>query len=106
MPEPASSRVPCHSTGTTTATINAINTAGTGTATVQLITVVANSGSDTNLALNQAVLASSTQVGNLATYAVDGSQATRWAASDGTFPQWWRVDLGANKTLSSLFTYC
>ncbi|HQI06709.1 MAG TPA: discoidin domain-containing protein [Anaerohalosphaeraceae bacterium] len=44
--------------------------------------------------------ASSVQSGNEAAYANDGSLSTRWAAADGTYPQWWKVDLGANCRLS------
>jgi hypothetical protein len=92
------------STGTTTATVNAINSAGTGTATVTIS--VASTGTDSIVSQGlSAVLASSTQAGNLATYANDGNQGTRWAASAATFPQWWQVDLGSNKTLSSFYTY-
>ena len=38
--------------------------------------------------------ASSSQSGNSVTNANDGNVSTRWAASSGTYPQWWRVDLG------------
>jgi hypothetical protein len=86
-------------TGTNNVSVSAINTGGTGSATL-VLTILASSGSDTNLAIGKTVLASSTQAGNLATYANDGSTTTRWAASDGTVPQWWMVDLGSNKTLS------
>ncbi|MFF7443710.1 glycosyl hydrolase family 8 [Streptomyces sp. NPDC008122] len=32
--------------------------------------------------------------------AVDGSTATRWASAEGVDPQWIRIDLGANHTIS------
>jgi hypothetical protein len=88
--------------GTTNTGISATNAGGTGSAT--LVITIASSGSDTNLAIGKTVLASSTQAGNLATNANDGSTTTRWAASAATYPQWWRVDLGANKSLSRLDT--
>lgn len=58
----------------------------------------------TNLALNKPVTVSSEQVGtinNPATNANDGNPSTRWAASSGTLPQWWQVDLGEVKKLNS-----
>ncbi len=39
--------------------------------------------------------ASSFQAGNVPSNANDGNIATRWSAADGTYPQWWRVDLGS-----------
>jgi hypothetical protein len=33
----------------------------------------------------------------------DGTLATRWSASSGTYPQWWKVDLGTNHNLTSVF---
>jgi hypothetical protein len=91
-------------TGTSNVTLSAINASGTGTANL-VLTVLAG-GSDSNLAVGCAVLASSTQAGNLATYANDGNTTTtRWAASAATYPQWWRVDLGSNRSISSLTSY-
>ena len=87
--------------GTTTATISAVNTSGTGTAP---LVITATSSGDTNIALSQPATASSVQAGNTIANANDGSTTTRWAASAATYPQWWRVDLGANKTLSRLDT--
>jgi len=29
----------------------------------------------------------------------DNDTTTRWCATDGSFPQWWRVDLGATHSL-------
>ena len=87
--------------GTTTATISAVNTSGTGTAS---LVVTATSSTDTNVGLSQPATASSVQTGNSIASGNDGNAGTRWAASGATFPQWWRVDLGANKTLSRLDT--
>lgn len=55
----------------------------------------------TNLALNKTVTASSTQSGNVNANAVDGNTGTRWCATDGTVPQWVKVDLGASCNLTS-----
>ncbi len=38
---------------------------------------------------------------NVAGSGNDGSLTTRWAASTGTYPQWWRVDLGESNILQS-----
>ena len=51
------------------------------------------------LAGGKTVTASSQETGNEATHGNDGSMSTRWCASGGTFPQWWKVDLGANHLL-------
>ena len=48
-----------------------------------------------NLAQGKTVTYSSQQTSNEAVKAVDGSTTTRWAASSGTMPQWFEVDLGA-----------
>lgn len=37
---------------------------------------------------------------NYATNAVDGNLSTRWAATNSSYPQWLKVDLGASYTLS------
>jgi hypothetical protein len=57
-----------------------------------------------NEALSKSVDASSEQTSadNLSRYAVDGDRSTRWCASDGSAPQWLRVDLGKSKTLRSV----
>jgi beta-glucanase (GH16 family) len=52
------------------------------------------------LSQGQAATASSFQAGNEVAKGNDGSTTTRWAASGATFPQWWKVDLGASKSLS------
>ena len=39
---------------------------------------------------------------NPASNAVDGSNETRWAPSDGGFPQWWRVDLGYETDITKI----
>lgn len=51
------------------------------------------------LAGGKTVTASSQETGNEATHGNDGNMATRWCASGGSFPQWWKVDLGASHPL-------
>ena len=53
------------------------------------------------LARGKATTASTEESGNPSSYANDGVPTTRWAASSGTLPQWWRVDLGRVCTLQS-----
>jgi F5/8 type C domain len=53
------------------------------------------------LAAGKSVTASSTETGNDASKGNDANALTRWCAKDGTFPQWWRVDLGASHELDS-----
>jgi hypothetical protein len=49
-----------------------------------------------NMAQGKSVTASSQQSGNGASRAVDGNAtSTRWAASSGSMPQWFKVDLGS-----------
>jgi hypothetical protein len=54
-----------------------------------------------NLAANKPASASSTESGRTPAMANDGSNSTRWAAANGNFPQWWEVDLGSPRNLSS-----
>ena len=57
-----------------------------------------------NLAKGKAATASSEETGkgNLAAKAVDGDPGTRWCAAAGSFPQWWKVDLGAAKKVKTV----
>src|SRR5262249_28442650 len=48
--------------------------------------------------------ASSFQTGNGVANGNDGNRSSRWAASGATFPQWWRVDLGASHSLTQAVT--
>ena len=45
------------------------------------------------------VTASSFQTGHDPFYGNDGNSTTRWTASSGNYPQWWRVDLGSVQTI-------
>lgn len=55
-----------------------------------------------SLTLNQPVTVSSQETANPGEHAVDGSGSTRWAAVNGTFPQWLEVDLGKSYALHEI----
>ena len=57
---------------------------------------------NTNLAQGKTASVSSTQSGNTASNGNDGNSGTRWAGSSATMPQWWKVDLGASRTLGEV----
>jgi hypothetical protein len=46
--------------------------------------------------------AGSTQNGHDPTNVVDDNAAPRWNAIDGTYPQWWMVDLGKSADLTAM----
>jgi hypothetical protein len=54
------------------------------------------------LSQGKAATASSFQTGNEVARGNDGSLTTRWGAVNSSYPQWWRVDLGASYTLSQV----
>jgi hypothetical protein len=58
--------------------------------------------SNTNLALNAGVAASSTNGGFPVSNAVDGSASTYWESANGSFPQTLSVDLGSSKAVGRL----
>ena len=63
-------------------------------------------GTGTLLSQGKTASASSTETGNVASNANDGNTtSTRWAASGGTYPQWWKVDLGASYGLTRVESY-
>ena len=69
----------------------------------------ANSGSGgtggvgtVQLAIGKTAIASTTQTGFDPGKGNDSDLKTRWCASDGTLPQWWRVDLGKSDTLGQV----
>jgi hypothetical protein len=51
------------------------------------------------LSQNQPATASTFQTGNEVAKGNDGSLSSRWGAGSGSYPQWWRVDLGASHAL-------
>ena len=59
-------------------------------------------GATQELALGKKATASSQQVGNESAKGNDSDVTTRWCATDGTFPQWWLVDLGATHVLTQV----
>ena len=58
--------------------------------------------SSTSLAQGKTASASTVQSGNAAANGNDGNTGTRWCASSATMPQWWKVDLGASKTIGEI----
>jgi beta-glucanase (GH16 family) len=56
----------------------------------------------TILSQGKPATASTTQSNNPAANANDGGVVTRWVASNSLYPQWWKVDLGANYNLSKV----
>jgi hypothetical protein len=54
------------------------------------------------LSQGQPTVASSFQAANAITNGNDGNAATRWAASSSSMPQWWQVDLGASRNITSV----
>ena len=67
---------------------------------VVMLKVTGSEPSGTLLSQNKTATASSFQTGNEVAKGNDGSISTRWAASGSTYPQWWKVDLGAVCNLS------
>jgi hypothetical protein len=66
-------------------------------------TIIGYFGStEVTLSKGKAATANTFQAGNGPANAVDENSATRWCASDSTFPQWWMVDLGVNKDIGSV----
>ena len=62
----------------------------------------ATSAAPVLLSQGKTASASSVQGGNTAANGNDGSTTTRWAANSGTFPQWWKVDLGVSNSLTNV----
>ncbi len=85
--------------------VSGTNSAGEGANSTQVSATPTAGGGTVLLSQGQPVTASSFQAGNAPTNGNDGNFSTRWAASSGTFPQWWRVDLGSIHTLQSVSNY-
>jgi hypothetical protein len=58
--------------------------------------------SSTSIAQGKTASASTVQSGNAAANGNDGNTGTRWCASSATMSQWWKVDLGASKTVGEV----
>jgi beta-galactosidase len=71
--------------------VSAVGTKGSTQVTDSLVWI----GVPPPISQGQPVTASSFQTGNDPSHGNDGSLSTRWSASDATYPQWWRVDLGS-----------
>ena len=56
------------------------------------------------VSLGRPASASSTESGSPPALANDGSPTTRWSASSGSYPQWWKVDLGVPTTVYGVQT--
>lgn len=80
---------------TAAVTVSATNSGGTGTASLTIQV-------DSNVALGKTATASSFQAGNEVAKGNDGNATTRWAAADGAYPQWWKVNLGTTMQLSRM----
>src|SRR6266404_5601630 len=86
-----------------TNSVSAIGAVGSTSVTDSLMWVVAPAPPPPAGLLSQVkpVTASGFQAGNDPSHGNDGSLTTRWAAADGTYPQWWRVDLGSVQPLTN-----
>ncbi len=80
------------------------NTTSFSTLTPSANDVMSSCKITAQLSINQPVADSSDDGVNVAGSGNDGSLTTRWAASTGSYPQWWAVDLGASHTLQSVTT--
>jgi fibronectin type 3 domain-containing protein len=80
--------------------VSAVNTSGESANSTQ-VSATPTAGA-VLLSQSQPVTASSSSGANPAANGNDGSLTTRWSASSTTYPQWWRVDLGASHTLSQV----
>ncbi|WP_127578941.1 discoidin domain-containing protein [Paenibacillus koleovorans] len=72
--------------------------------TVMLVTlllpVLPAGAVETLISQGKTATASSNQTGNVPANGNDGDLGTRWTAVNATYPQWWKVDLGASYDLT------
>jgi hypothetical protein len=61
-----------------------------------------SAGAPRELATGRPATASSSQPDHTVGQGNDGNPTSRWAATNNTFPQWWRVDLGASRHVISV----
>ena len=59
-------------------------------------------GAATLLSQGKTASASAAQGSNPASAGNDGNTSTRWSATSTSYPQWWKVDLGASKSLTKV----
>ena len=88
--------------GTYSLTARATDNLGAVTTSAAIGITVNGGGGAVLLSQGKTATASTFQAGNEVAKANDGSTTTRWGASDGVYPQWWRVDLGASYSLSRM----
>jgi len=84
--------------------VSAIGTIGSTSVTDSLMWIVGAAPPPPPAGLlsqGQPVTAKGFQAGNLPSNGNDGNFTTRWAAADGTYPQWWRVDLGSIQPITN-----
>jgi len=77
--------------------IAAVNSFGIGPDSDE---VTATPAAGSLLSQAQPVEASTFSRDNYPFYGNDGIPTTRWAASNSTYPQWWRVDLGSSQSIN------
>jgi hypothetical protein len=85
--------------------VSAVNTSGESPNSSEKSATTSSGGGVVLLSQGRPVTVSSFQAGNAPTNGNDGNFSTRWAAANGTYPQWWRVDLGAIHSLQSVSNY-
>ena len=85
--------------------VSAVNSAGESPNSSEKSATTSSGGGAVLLSQGRPVTVSSFQAGNAPTNGNDGNFSTRWAAANGTFPQWWRVDFGAIHSLQSVSNY-
>jgi fibronectin type 3 domain-containing protein len=81
--------------------VSAVNSSGQSGNSTQ-VSATPTGGGPVLLSQAKTATASSFQTGNNVAYGNDGILTNRWAANGPSMPQWWRVDLGASHTLTSV----
>jgi hypothetical protein len=89
-------------TGSASGNLMVSSNATNSTLTVALTGTGTTTSTNTDLALNQPVTASSYTQNYVPANAVDGNTSTYWESTNGTWPATFTVDLGASTTLGSL----
>ncbi len=83
--------------------VSAVNGNGESTNSSQVsATTLSGGGTDVLLSQGEPATASNSQSGHAPAAGNDGDSGTRWSSSSSSYPQWWRVDLGASHTLHTV----